>query len=72
MLDSNITAKYRLVGNLNSGWTLSALCINSYQKSNNAASNIEAFALHAYQCNSFETMRKLAQLCARHCMERRK
>ncbi|CAF1079178.1 unnamed protein product [Adineta steineri] len=65
ILSPNASATYRLVGNMNSSWILPSLWINSYQSSNNSEYNIPAFALHSYQKNSFETMRKFAQLCDR-------
>ncbi|UJR09843.1 hypothetical protein I4U23_014068 [Adineta vaga] len=65
VVNRNVSATYRLIGNLNSSWELPALWINSYLNSNHSDSNVGAFALHAYRSEWFEPMRKLAQLCER-------
>ncbi|CAF1280801.1 unnamed protein product [Adineta ricciae] len=65
ILGSTPTDKYRLIGNLNSSWDLPGLWVNSYQNSNGMGSDVQAFAVHSYQTTSFESMRKLSQLCER-------
>lgn len=74
VLGDTPTENYRLVGNLNSSWALPAAWIKSYQDSSNSESDMLAFALHAYQNSSFESVRKLARLCDRierenHCLD---
>lgn len=56
---------YRIVGNLNSSWVLPVLWIKSHQDSSNSRSDLLAFALHDYENQSFESLRKLARLCDR-------
>lgn len=68
------TNNYRLVGNLDSSWALPGRLIDSHQGSSNSQFNVAAFALHAYENISFESVRKLARLCDRiegenHCLD---
>ena len=51
---------YRLVGNLNSSWDISAIWIDSQR---DLSQPKKANALHGYEHLSFEPMRKLAKLC---------
>lgn len=52
-----------IVGNLDSSWDLPALFIDSYADTGINRPEGEAFALHNFQNNSFESLFKLARLC---------
>ena len=64
-LGNTSVENYRLVGNLNSSWDLPVLWLKSYQDSSSVDSDSIAFALHEYEHQSFESLRKLARLCDR-------
>ncbi|UJR18250.1 hypothetical protein I4U23_005153 [Adineta vaga] len=54
---------FRLVGNLDSSWTMTALWMDSHRDQSMLTSRAEAEALHGYEYLSFKPMKKFARLC---------